>query len=70
MLGCGSKLIHRATRYTRYQRAIGSSSFCTIDSLAQAVGRSPKFVRKDLKRWCKGAFFRGHGLITKKPALF
>ncbi len=59
MLGCGSKLIHRATRYTRYQRAIGSSSFCTIDSLAQAVGRSPKFVRKDLKKMVQRGLFPG-----------
>lgn len=57
--GIGS--IKRVSRYEKYLKALGSKTHCELNRLAQAVGKSPKFVRKELKGMIDdGLFLEGH----------
>lgn len=57
--GIGS--IKRVSRYEKYLKALGSKTHCELNRLAQAVGKSPKFVRKELKGMIdEGLFLEGH----------
>ena len=48
-------------RYEKYLKALGSKTYCELNRLAQAVGKSPKFVRKELKGMIDdGMFLEGH----------
>ncbi len=59
MLKLGSKLIHRATRFIRYQKIFGAAGFCSIKFLAEETGRKAKFIRKDLKAMVRRGLFPG-----------
>lgn len=57
--GIGS--IKRVSRYEKYLKALGNKTHCELNRLAQAVGKSPKFVRKELKGMIdEGLFLEGH----------
>ncbi len=57
--GIGS--IKKVSRYEKYLKALGSKTHCELNRLAQAVGKSPKFVRKELKGMIdEGLFLEGH----------
>ena len=57
--GIGS--IKKVSRYEKYLKALGSKTHCELNRLAQAVGKSPKFVRKELKGMIDdGLFLEGH----------
>lgn len=59
----------RERRILLYQGAIGSEQVCRISRLAAAVGRSEKFVLRDLKRMIKaGLFPQGH--FDEEKSLF
>ena len=61
---CNNNLIgsiKRVSRYEKYLKALGSKTHCELNRLAQAVGKSPKFVRKELKGMIdEGLFLEGH----------
>lgn len=57
--GIGS--IKQVSRYEKYLKALGNKTYCELNRLAQAVGKSPKFVRKELKGMIDdGLFLEGY----------
>lgn len=65
----GISLCSRTKRYKRYLEEIGSSQMCPIEALAAAVGRSKKFVAKDLLKMIRSGFFPDARLDSKKTTL-
>ena len=61
LLSNGIGSIKRVSRYEKYLKALGNKTYCELNRLAQAVGKSPKFVRKELKGMIDdGMFLEGH----------
>ena len=61
LLSNGIRSIKKVGRYEKYLKALGSKTHCELNRLAQAVGKSPKFVRKELKGMIDdGMFLEGH----------
>lgn len=61
LLTSGISSIKKVSRYEKYLKALGSKTHCELNRLAQAVGKSPKFVRKELKGMIDdGLFLEGH----------
>ncbi len=61
LLSSGIGSIKKVGRYEKYLKALGSKTHCELNRLAQAVGKSPKFVRKELKGMIDdGLFLEGH----------
>lgn len=61
MIAKGSQLRGRVRRFRRYRERLAGCSFCSIGELADAVGKSPQFVVKDLTRMIRlGMFPDGH----------
>ena len=61
LLSSGVTSIKKVSRYEKYLKALGSKTYCELNRLAQAVGKSPKFVRKELKGMIDdGLFLEGH----------
>ena len=75
LLTNGIRSITKVSRYEKYLKALGSKTYCELNRLAQVVGKSPKFVRKELKTMIDdGLFLEGHldeeetSLITSNDA--
>ena len=61
LLTNGISSIKQVSRYEKYLKALGNKTHCELNRLAQAVGKSPKFVRKELKKMIDdGLFLEGH----------
>lgn len=61
LLTNGISSIKKVGRYEKYLKALGSKTYCELNQLARAVGKSPKFVRKELKGMIDdGMFLEGH----------
>lgn len=61
MVVSGGKQVGFANRFKTYRQILGQKTHCTIDRLAQGVGKSVKKVRKELKRMIDdGLFLEGH----------
>ena len=61
LLANGIGSIKRVGRFEKYLRVLGSKTQCELNQLARKVGRSPKFVRKELKSMIDdGMFLEGH----------
>ena len=61
LLANGIRSITKVSRYEKYLKALGSKTYCELNRLAQVVGKSPKFVRKELKAMIDdGLFLEGH----------
>lgn len=57
-------------RLERYAAQLEGRSYCTIFDLSVAVSRTPKFVRKDLKRMLQKGLFRSACLSPDEQKLF
>lgn len=57
MLIAGGRLRKRTKRYLTYRQKIGETSLCPIDILASAIGQSPQFVARDLKKMIRLGMF-------------
>ena len=75
LLSNGIRSITKVSRYEKYLKALGSKTYCELNRLAQVVGKSPKFVRRELKGMIDdGLFLEGHldeeetSLITSNDA--
>ena len=75
LLSNGIRSITKVSRYEKYLKALGSKTYCELNRLAQVVGKSPKFVRRELKGMIDdGMFLEGHldeeetSLITSNDA--
>ena len=61
MIYGGCTGLGRLKRFKKYVQALGDRTYCDFERLAGAVGRSVKFVKKDIKRMIsKGWFLQGH----------
>lgn len=68
VLLCGAWLIYsgasalgRIKRFKKYKKTLGQKTHCTLEKLARSVGKSVKFVRKELWRMIdEGYFLEGH----------
>lgn len=65
----GFTLCGRVKRYKRYLQEIGTSQMCPVEALASAVGRSKKFVVKDLLKMIRSGMFPDGYLDSKKTTL-
>lgn len=65
----GAKLRKRVNRFQRYVGVVKEKLYCSVEELADKTGRSPRFVRKDLKKMMqKGMFLQAH--LDKKESCF
>lgn len=61
LLTGGIRSVMRVGRFEKYLKALGSKTHCELNQLARMVGKSPKFVRKELKGMIDdGMFLEGH----------
>lgn len=61
LLTGGIRSVMRVGRFEKYLKALGSKTQCELNQLARMVGKSPKFVRKELKGMIDdGMFLEGH----------
>lgn len=61
LMGSGIRSLNRASRFRSYRKAIGTKTSCTLAKLAAAVGKSEKFVKREiLKMIDRGWFLQGH----------
>lgn len=61
LLTSGIRSITRVGRFEKYLKALGSKTHCELNQLARMVGKSTKFVRKELKGMIEdGMFLEGH----------
>lgn len=61
LLTSGIRSVMRVGRFEKYLKALGSKTQCELNQLARMVGKSPKFVRKELKGMIDdGMFLEGH----------
>lgn len=57
----GTKRCGLVNRFRKYKAVMGGNAFCAIKDLAISVGKSPRFVAKDLEKMIhKGFFPEGH----------
>ena len=57
----GIRCLGRANRFGKYKEALGNHTYCNFEQLSRAVGKSVKFVKKDIKAMItKGWFLEGH----------
>lgn len=61
MAGAGSGILGRVKRFRSYVRSLGSREYCNVKELSDHLGKSPRFVVKDLEKMIqKGWFRQGH----------
>lgn len=75
LLNNGIRSITQFSRFGKYVKYLGDKAHCELNQLARAVGKSPKFVRKEIKGMIdSGLFLEGHldeeenSLITSDEA--
>lgn len=57
----GIRTLGWVSRFKTYRRTLGQKTHCTIEKLARSVGKSTKYVRKELQRMIdRGLFLEGH----------
>lgn len=61
MAGIGTRILRRAKRFKSYIRELKGRDFCSVKELAQSIGKSESFVRKDVRDMLGRNMFRqGH----------
>lgn len=61
LLGSGIFGLERIRRFKLYRKALGEKTQCALEKLACSVGKSVKYVRKDVKKMIRQNLFRqGH----------
>lgn len=61
LLTLGVRTITRLKRFRIYRRTLGQRTHCAVSSLAKNVGKTEKFVRKELRQMIReGLFLQGH----------
>lgn len=61
MLSWGVKIKGRIRRFQSYVKQVGSKQYCKIEELARTVGKSKRFVEKELRQMISDNFFlQGH----------
>ena len=61
LIASGIRTLSRVGRFKTYRKTLGQSTHCSLEQLARSVGKSVKFVRRELHRMIdKGLFLEGH----------
>lgn len=61
LITSGIRNLNWVNRFKKYRRILGQKTYCAVDKLARSVGKSVKFVRKELAQMIdKGLFLEGH----------
>lgn len=61
LLSGGIRAVNRMGRFKAYRRALGEKTHCTLEKLARSVGKSKRFVRREVERMIhQGLFLEGH----------
>ena len=61
LINSGVKTLGRVKRFKSYRKTLGQKTHCTLEKLARSVGKSVKFVRRELwKMIDEGLFLQGH----------
>lgn len=61
LLDGGLSTMKMISRFKVYRRTLGQNTHCTLEKLARSVGKSVKFVRKELQKMiAQGYFLQGH----------
>ena len=57
----GIRSLNKVNRFQKYRKALGNHTYCNFEQLSRTVGKSLKFVKKDIKAMItKGWFLEGH----------
>lgn len=65
----GAKIRGRVKRFRTYVRILGEREYCNIKELTEHVGKSKKFIVKDLEKMISKGWFRQGHLDTQKTCL-
>lgn len=61
VLAGGISSLNKVNRFQKYRKALGKHTYCNFEQLSRTVGKSAKFVKKDIKAMItKGWFLEGH----------
>lgn len=61
LMGSGISDLCKLSRFNRYRKALGANTQMALEKLARSVGKTEKFVRREVKRMIgKGLFLEGH----------
>ena len=61
LLGSGISGLGRISRFKRYRSLLGDKTYCALEKFARSLGKSVKFIRRDVRKMLKGGYFRqGH----------
>lgn len=61
LIASGVKNLNQVSRFKAYRKALGEKTHCALKKLARAVGKSEKFVRKEVVAMIGGGLFpEGH----------
>lgn len=61
LLSGGIREVNRMGRFKAYRKALGEKTHCTLEKLARSVGKSRRFVRREVERMIgQGLFLEGH----------
>lgn len=61
LLSGGIRELNRMGRFRAYRRTLGEKTHCTLERLARSVGKSRRFVRREVERMIhQGLFLEGH----------
>ena len=64
----GSVRVRLANRFRRYRAVLGNRTYCLVEEMAAAIGKSDKFVQKDLKKMIGRGFFKD-GYLARQESL-
>lgn len=61
LIGWGAGNLGTVKRFKTYRRILGEKTYCSLEKLASGVGRSRRFVRREVERMIGSGLFReGH----------
>ena len=61
LIGSGVNTLNMIGRFRKYRAELGQKTQCSLEKLARSVGKSVKFVRKEVGRMIdRGLFLEGH----------
>lgn len=61
LLANGISGLKKIGRFKRYRTLLGQKTYCSLEKLARGLGKSVKFVRRDVRKMLAGGYFpEGH----------
>ena len=61
LIGNGVSGLRRIGRFKRYRALLGQKTYCSLEKLARGLGKSVKYVRRDVRKLLAGGYFpEGH----------